>query len=106
MTPLWEENFLENSTEKSYHLPIQYRKYTIYFLQNIQQPEKEEFAMATVKEVSGNFKKKHWKLVTKDKFPKGGPILDAVWSINLKHDFKTGKVYKWKSGLNLNGQKQ
>ena len=38
--------------------------------------------------------------------PKGHRVLPAVWAMRRKRRISTGKVYKWKARLNIDGGKQ
>ena len=41
-----------------------------------------------------------------DTVSEGATILPAVWAMWRKRQISTGKVYKWKARLNLDGSKQ
>ena len=57
---------------------------------------------AIVKEVNDHIENEHsWELaVPVNDVPEGTKILDSVWSMKRKRDFKTCEVYKHKAQLN------
>ena len=57
---------------------------TVYFHQDIRQPEKEEFVRSIVIEVNVNRNKKHWELIPNEYTPEGETILESVWTTKQK----------------------
>ena len=80
---------------------------TMYFDKSMRQPDRKEFLNASIRDVNIQCKLKHWKLLLHAKLPKGQPILDYVWEMNIKRDITTRQVYLWKAILNVHiGQKE
>ena len=67
-------------------------KYTMYFYQAKQQPDKEGFLCFIVNKLNCHFKKKYWDFITKEQVTKGDPIMDAVWNMKHKRNIKTSNV--------------
>jgi len=51
---------------------------TMYLHQALQEPNRDQFIRAVIKEVKDHISKGHWDLVPVSKVPKGEKILDAV----------------------------
>jgi hypothetical protein len=47
-----------------------------------------------------------WKVIKKSDIPEGTKLIDMVWLMQCKRRINTGKVYKWKSRLNIHGGQQ
>jgi len=78
----------------------------MYLHQALQQPDKEEFLKAMVKEISTHQKRKHWKVVPIKEVPENIKILDSVWAIRRKMKIGTGEISKYKARLNAHGGQQ
>ena len=57
---------------------------TVYFHQDMRQPDKEEFFRYIFIEVNVKFNKKHCELIPKEYIPEGETILDSVWTTKQK----------------------
>ena len=73
----------------------------VYFDQAMKQPERKEYLNVAIKEFNIRCEQKHWKLVPRSEVPKGQPILDLVYAMNMKRYIVTRQVYKWKARLNV-----
>ena len=80
--------------------------HTMYFDQEMKEPNLKEFLNASIREVNSHCKLKHWKILTRKEVPKGKFILDSVWAMKRKRDIVTRQVYKWKARLNVHGEQQ
>ena len=69
---MMEEDF-SRKEEMAYQLayPDKMYKDTMYFHQDIWQPDKENNFKAIVKEVNGHCKNKHWKMIPREAVPEG-----------------------------------
>ena len=79
---------------------------TMYYDQAINQPDRDQFIQAIVKEFNDHIDHKHWQLIPRSEVPKEQKVLPSVWSMKRKRDIKTQEVYKWKARLNVHGGKQ
>ena len=79
---------------------------TMYWHEAMQQPDREEFRKAALKEVEDHTKNQLWELIHKRKVPQGALIAPAVWSMKRKRRVTTGEVYRWKARLAYDGSKQ
>jgi Reverse transcriptase (RNA-dependent DNA polymerase)/GAG-pre-integrase domain len=79
---------------------------TMYLHQAMQQPDKDQFLEAMVKEVEGQMSNGNFAIVHIDEVPQGATILPAVWAMRRKRRIGTGEIYKWKARLNIDGSKQ
>ncbi len=70
------------------------------------QPDKQQFVEAVIKEVNGNVTNKHWVLVNRNDVPEDAQIVPSVWSMHCKRDLTTNKIKLHKARLNLHGGKQ
>ena len=75
---------------------------TMYFDQDMKEPDRQKFLNAEIREVNSHCELKHWKLLPRKYVPKGKPILDYVWDMNIKSDIATRQVYNSKTRLNVN----
>jgi hypothetical protein len=78
----------------------------MYLDQAMNEPDREKFREAMVKEVQAHTENGHWKIVPKRSVPRGTKILPAVWAMRRKRKIATGEPYKWKARLNVHGGKQ
>ncbi len=78
----------------------------MYFQQAMNQPDKQQFVEAVIKEVNGHVTNKHWALVKRDDVPEDVQIVPSVWSMRCKHDLTTNEIKLHKARLNLHGGKQ
>ena len=78
----------------------------MYLHQALQQPDKEEFVKAMVKEIETHEKRKHWKVVPMKEVPKNIKILDSIWAMRRKRKIGTGEISKYKARLNAHGGQQ
>ena len=79
---------------------------TMYFYQSMQQPDKDDFVKAIIKEINGHTEQKHWKLLPRREIPEGDTVITAVWEMKLTRDIKTQSEVKGKTRLNIHGGKQ
>ena len=90
--------------------PIAYKASTnpdiLYYHQEMQAHDKDEFQQAIIDEVNAHIEGKHWELVDKNDIPEGTKVIDSVWAMRRKRDIKTREVYKHKARLNLHGGQQ
>jgi hypothetical protein len=78
----------------------------MYYDQAMRAPDKQNFIEAIVNEVNDHITSKHWILIPRSQVPKGIKVLDLVWSMKIKRDIKTRKVYRHKARLNVHGGQQ
>ena len=78
---------------------------TLYHHEAMAAPDRKEFIKAMTKEVDGQIKLGVFEVVPRTSVPKDAPILPAVWAMRRRRRQTTGEVYKWKSRLNIGGQK-
>jgi hypothetical protein len=79
---------------------------TMYWDQALQQPDKEQFIQAALKEIIIHPEQGHWNLVPKEDVPKGIKVLDTKGSMKRKRRLTTNEVYKHKARLNVHGKQQ
>ena len=79
---------------------------TMYLHQAMQEPDRDRFIQAIIKEVNDHIERKHWELISRRDVPKGEDILDAVWSMKRKRKLVSREPYKWKARLNIHGGQQ
>jgi len=72
---------------------------TMYLHQALQEPNRDQFIRAVIKEVKDHISRGHWDLVPVSKVPKGEKILDVVWAMKRRRNILTREVYKWKARL-------
>jgi hypothetical protein len=68
---------------------------TMYVHEAMQQPDREDFIKAVIKEINDHIDRRQWKL--QEKVPKGTKILASVWAMKRKRDLITRQVYKHKA---------
>ena len=78
---------------------------TLYYNEAMNQPDRENFKEAMVKEVNAHTEQKHWIIVERCTVPESETVLLAVWAMKCKRRIATQEVYKWKSRINLGGHK-
>jgi hypothetical protein len=66
----------------------------------------DQFREAMVCEVNEHTKQGNWELVLKQDLPPDTKVLPAIWAMKRKQRIDSRKVYKWKSRLNLGGDKK
>lgn len=74
---------------------------TLKYAKDMRAPDAEQFRKGMADETLGHVSKRHWKVITKDKLPRGETILPAIWAFKRKRRIATNKIYKWKARLNL-----
>ena len=79
---------------------------TMYLHQALNEPDRDQFIKAVIKEVNDHISRGHWDLVPMSEIPQGEKVLDAVWAMKRKRNILTRKVYKWKARLNIHGGQQ
>ena len=65
---------------------------TIYYDQAINQPDRDQFIQAIVKEVNDYIDHQHWQLMPRSEVPEDQKVLPSVWSMKRKRDIKTQAV--------------
>ena len=78
----------------------------MYFHQAMAAPDRNEFIKAMEDEVNGQIKNNNFTIIHRSEVPDGKRVLPAVWAMRRKRRIATGKVYKWKARLNIDGSKQ
>ena len=78
-------------------------KDTMYLQQALQEPDREQFVAAVIKEMNDHISRDHWKLIPVTQVSENQKVLDAVWSMKRKRHLLTGEIYKWKARLNIHG---
>ena len=79
---------------------------TMYLHQAMKEPDKQEFVKAMQKEVQGQIHNGNFSVIPRSQVPEGASVLPAVWAMQRKRKVMTGKVYKWKARLNIDGSRQ
>jgi Reverse transcriptase (RNA-dependent DNA polymerase) len=79
---------------------------TMYYHEILNQPDKQQFIEAMVREIEDHNEKQHWRLVRRNTLPPETRVLPSVWSVRRKRDLSTGEATKWKARLNVDGSKQ
>jgi hypothetical protein len=79
---------------------------TMYYHVILNQPDKQQFIVAMEKDIEDHNKKEHWHLVRRSTLSPDTRILPSVWAMRRKRDLSTGKIFKWKARLNVDGSKQ
>jgi transposase InsO family protein len=79
---------------------------TLYYHEAMKAPDKEEFVKSMQEEVQGQIDSKVYSPVLRSSVPKNVKVLPAVWAMRRKRKSSTGKVYRYKSRLNIGGHKQ
>ena len=74
---------------------------TMYHHETMQEPDKEEFKQAMIKEVTDRMNNGNFSIVHMDNLQKDKTILPAVWQMKCKRDIETRKVKKYKTCLNI-----
>ena len=78
----------------------------MYLHQAMQQPDKEEFVKAMVREIESHEKRKHWKIVPMKEVPKNVKVLDLIWAMRRRRKIGTGEISKYKARFNAHGGQQ
>ena len=78
----------------------------LYYKDAMRAPDAANFKEAMVDEINSHTDNGHWKVVGRDKVPKGTKVLPSVWAFRRKRRIATQEVYKWKSRINIHGGKQ
>ena len=78
----------------------------MYFHQAMAAPDRQEFIKAMEDEIKGQVKNNIFTIIPRSEVPQGKRVLPAVWAMRRKRRIATGKVYKWKARLNIDGSKQ
>jgi hypothetical protein len=79
---------------------------TLYYHEAMKAPDKAEFIKSMHEEVQGQIDNKVYSPVLRSSVPKHVKVLPAVWAMRRKRKSNTGKVYRYKSRLNIGGHKQ
>jgi Reverse transcriptase (RNA-dependent DNA polymerase) len=79
---------------------------TLYYHEGMKAPDKEEFVKSMHEEVQGQIDSKVYSPVLRSSVPKNVKVFPAVWAMRRKRKSSTGKVYRYKSRLNIGGHKQ
>ena len=79
---------------------------TMYYHQAMASPDHKEFIKAMEDEIDGQVKNKIFTIIPRSEVPQNKRVLPAVWAMRRKRRIATGKVYKWKARLNIDGSKQ
>ena len=75
---------------------------TYTFKEMLQQPDKNDFILAMMKEIQDHEKREHWHLFPRAKIPYGHKTILAIWSFKRKR-FPDGTINKHKSRLCAHG---
>ena len=78
---------------------------TYTFKEMLQQPDKNDFILAMMKEIQDHEKREHWHLFPRAKIPYGHKTILAIWSFKRKR-FPDGTINKHKSRLCAHGGMQ
>lgn len=78
---------------------------TYTFKQMLQQPDKNEFILAMMKEVQDHENRSHWHLVPRSSLPTDKKTILSIWSFKRKR-FPDGRIMKYKARLCAHGGMQ
>jgi hypothetical protein len=78
----------------------------MYLYEALKEPNQKKFIHAMDKELSNQLKHGNFTVVHKSTVPEGATVLPTVWAMQRKCKQDTGKVYKYKGRLNVDGSKQ
>ena len=78
---------------------------TFHYHQAMQQPDKEQFREAMIKEVRDHEERGHWELVPRSDMPADQTSIKSVWSFKRKRA-PSGELIKWKARLCAHGGMQ
>ena len=76
---------------------------TMYMHQAMKQPDRKEFQVAMVKEVTEQLSNGNFSLIKIQDVPRGSTILPCVGQMKRKRDIKTRQIKKYKVRLNVDG---
>lgn len=78
---------------------------TLHYHEAMRAPDRQEFIKAMEDEIRGQMSNQVFEIIPSEQVPEGASILPAVWAMRRKRQQSTGKVYKWKSRLNIGGHR-
>ena len=101
-----EDNLMNEEVDNLYCQAASADPDTMYLHEARKEKDWPQFKQAMQSEIDGKINNKNFRVIPRKSLPENTKVLPGVWVLRRKRKILTGKVYKYKARLNLDGSKQ